>query len=99
MLNYRYKLIYKKENVFGLIMGEKVYILSDGIKDIKENVKIGYKKVDILDDYSFGINTEKKEWKIRDTGQKYFNEVIASGKYEEGFEKSLKPFIRIIRGR
>jgi len=93
----RYGFIYKEGEDVGLIMGQNVYFLSDGISDIKEDVEIGYNKKYLLDGYSFGINTKKKEWRIRDTGHNCCKEIIASGKYKEGFEESLKPFIKIFK--
>ena len=96
-MNNRYGFIYKEGNDFGLIMGKSVYFLSDGISDIKEDVEIGYNEKNVLNGYSFGINKVKKIWRIRDTGHNCCKEVIASGIYNEGFEESLKSFIKIFK--
>lgn len=93
----RYGFIYKEGQDFGLIMGKTVYFLRDGISDIKEDTEIGYKENNVLEGYSFGINKAKKIWRIRDTGHNCCKEVIASGNYNEGFEESLKSFIKIFR--
>lgn len=96
-MSNKYGFIYKEGNDFGLIMGKAVYFLRDDISDIKEDVEIGYNKKNLLDGYSLGIDKIKKIWRIRDTGHNNCKEIIASGKYKEGFEESLKPFFKVFR--
>ena len=90
-----YGFILKDKNDYGLIMGEAVYYLRDGIETIDEDVEIGFDKSKVLNGYSFGINKAKKIWRIRDTGQNCCKEIIASGKYGKGFEESLEPIMKV----
>ena len=90
-----YGFILKDGNDYGLIMGEAVYFLRDGIETIDEDVEIGFDKSKVLDGYSFGINKIKKVWHIKDTGQHCCKKIIASGKYGKGFEESLKPIAKV----
>ena len=92
-----YGFILKDENDYGLIMGESVYYLSDGIETINEDVEIGFDQGRVLDGYSFGINKIKKTWHIKDTGHHCCKKIIASGKYGKGFEKSLESTIKIFK--
>jgi len=91
----KYGFIYKDGLDYGLIMGVNVYFLRDGIEDIEEDVEIEYDETKILEGYGFGINKIKKIWHIKDTGHLCCKNIIATGKYEGDFEKSLAPFIKI----
>ena len=93
----KYGFILKDGSDYGLIMGKNVYFLRDGISDIEEDVEIGFDENKILDGYGFGINKMKKTWHIKDTGHHCCKKVIATGKYEEEFEKSLEPLFRYFK--
>lgn len=93
----RYGFIVKDGEDYGVIFGEAVYFLRDGIETIDEDVEIGYKTLSIIEGYSFGINKIKKEWRIKDTGHKCCKHILATGKYRENFEKSLAPFLKCFK--
>lgn len=91
-----YGFIYKIGGDFALLIGEKLYFLYDGISNIEEDVEIGnIDKNNLLDGYALSINKINKEWLIKDTGHKCCKDVIAKGKYNNGFEKSLIPIFKI----
>jgi len=96
-IDKKYGFVYKDGCDYGIIFGNAVYFLRDGIKDIQEEVQIRFDKNKILDGYSFGINRKVKIWKIRDTGHKNCKQIITKGRYEKGFEESLKPFLKIFK--
>jgi len=93
----KYGFVYKDGYDYGVVFGNAVYFLRDGISDIQEDVEIGFDENKILDGYSFGVDKKTKVWKIKDTGHKNCRYIIARGRYKEGFEESLKPFLKIFK--
>ena len=90
--------IYKIDGDYALRIGGKLHFLSDGISDIKEDVEIGnIDENDLLEGYCLSIDKINKKWKIKDTGFKNCKDIIASGKYNNGFEESLKPIFKIFK--
>ena len=89
-----YGFIYKSGGDYALRMGEKLYFLFDGISDIQEEVEIGnINTKDKIDGYCLRFG--RGMWKIIDTGHKCCKDILASGKYGEGFEESMKPLLKV----
>ena len=88
--------IYKIEGDYALRMGKKLHFLSDGISDIDEDVEIGnINESNLIEGYGFSIDKIKKEWRIKDNGFKCCKDIIVTGKYNNGFEESLKPMLKV----
>lgn len=81
---------------FNVLLGNGLCLLSDEMWCIDQDVEIGglsnYKQ---LIGYCLSLDKLKKLWRVKDTGFKGCKDIIASGRYEDGFEASLKPFLKI----
>jgi hypothetical protein len=93
----KFGFIYLIEGDYALRMGRNYYFLSDGISHIQTDVEVAGSIHDDkeLKGYCLHINKLKKIWQIRDTGFKNCKDVLSEGKYEDGFEQSLKPFMKV----
>ena len=93
-----YGFIYKCGEDYALRMGEKLYYLSDGMSAIDEDVEIGgIEKNTLVDGYALRIDRKNKMWKIVDTGHKQCKDILKSGKYVDGFEKSIEPILKVFK--
>jgi hypothetical protein len=94
----KYGFIYKIGGDYALRMGNSLYFLEDGIQDIETDIEIGNIDEDkLVNGYGLRIDKRHKKWKIIDTGHKNCKDILAEGKYKEGFEQSLEKFLRIFK--
>jgi len=88
--------IYEEYGEYSLSDGKNLFLLFDGISHIKCDTTIAPSNPgEHLVGYCLSINRATKEWRIRDTGHKKCKHILASGKYEDGFEESLKPILSL----
>lgn len=93
-----YGFIYKFDDEYAIRIGDALHFLFDDISDIDEEVEIG--NIDDskrLDGYCLSINKLRKEWSIKDTGHKNCKDILAKGRYKDGFEKSMVPILKIFK--
>ena len=71
-----------------------MYLLFDGISDIKEDVEIdGHGE--LIVGYCLSLDKKHKKWRIKDTGFKGCRDVLQEGTYANGFYESLKFILTI----
>lgn len=98
--------IYKDEPVntdyydgkFGLCMGSDAFMfLFDGIDHIENEVELACAhRMKLVNGYCLAINKKEKKWYIRNSGIKgQPGYILAEGEYLEGFEESLRPFMKV----
>jgi len=81
---------------FNISFGKALHLLYDGMSDIDNDVEIGgFHNYQLVDNYNMSIDKVHKKWKIKDTGFKQCKDVIATGSYVDGFEESMRPYLRI----
>jgi len=94
----KYGFIYRIEGDYALRMGQSLYFLEDDIQDIETDVETGnIDEEKLVEGYALRLDKLNKKWKVIDTGYKNCKDILAEGKYREGFEQSIEKFINIFK--
>jgi len=86
------------DGMFGVCWGRDAFcFLMDGMDHIENEVEIASAhNMKLVEGYGLAYHKIKKEWYIRNSSRKHQPDyILASGKYNEGFEQSLKKYAAI----
>lgn len=87
------------DGMFGICFGgDSFCFLMDEMDHIENEVEIGSAhNMKIVHGYGLAFNKLKKEWYIRNSSIKHSDAyIIAKGRYNEGFEQSLRKYMKIL---
>jgi len=74
-----------------------LFCIFDGITDIQEITELGINEnnFDLVQGYALSFKKLNNTWQIRDSAKKHEPDyIIQSGRYEDGFIESLKPYLK-----
>lgn len=80
---------------YAVSFGKAFHFLFEGMDHIDSMVEIGGNHSMVhLPDYCLSIDKLNKQWRVKDTGYRNCKHILAHGRYEEGFEESMKPYMK-----